>query len=79
MLLKCSGDILNNEFFLCRGENETVENIAAAVVAGRAKLDYVSAPAGAGLPLPARECPTCEGTVWLINWPNHLLFTIYLL
>jgi hypothetical protein len=58
---------LNNDFFLCRGENETVENIAAAVVAGRANVDYVPASAGAGLPLPVRECPNCEGTVWLIN------------
>lgn len=44
------------------GQGDSVQSLAAAIASGSANLGYVPASVNSGLPLPRRECPTCEGT-----------------
>lgn len=53
---------------MCRGQGDSVESLAGAIAGGAANLTCVPASVNSGLPLPRRECPTCDGTVCCACW-----------
>lgn len=60
----CAGKGLVGYFVkdLESGQGDSVESLAGAIAGGAANLTCVPASVNSGLPLPRRECPTCDGT-----------------
>ncbi|GAB4849500.1 hypothetical protein Ancab_004294 [Ancistrocladus abbreviatus] len=49
-------------YTLNSGEKPTAENVAEAVVENRAELVHLPATVDLHVPLPSKDCPTCDGT-----------------
>lgn len=52
----------SHEFF-CSGEKATAECVADAIADNRAELVHLPSTMDLHVPLPSKECPTCDGTV----------------
>ncbi|CAM8948735.1 unnamed protein product [Rhodiola kirilowii] len=55
---------------LKRGEKATADSIADAIVDNRAELIHLPSAIDLHAPLPSKECPSCEGTVFVGLVPN---------
>lgn len=49
--------------YFCSGEKATAENIADAIGENRAELVHLPSSVDLQLPLPSKDCPSCEGSV----------------
>ena len=60
----------------CSGEKATAESVADAISDNRAELVHLPSTVDLHLPLPSKDCPTCDGSVRVIlqvheaNFPN---------
>lgn len=59
---------------MCRVQSDSVQSLAAVITSGSANFGYVPASVNSGLPLPRRECPTCDGTVCWRCWCIYIRF-----
>lgn len=49
--------------FSCSGEKATAEVVADAIADNRAELVHLPSAIDLNVPLPSKDCPTCDGTV----------------
>lgn len=66
----------------CSGEKATAENIADAIAENRAELVHLPSSVDLNLPLPSKECPSCNGSVRTFNYTStniRLVFLVSLL
>jgi hypothetical protein len=52
--------------YFCSGEKATAECIADAIADNRAELVHLPSSMDLNMPLPSKDCPTCDGTVRLV-------------
>ncbi|RWW51935.1 hypothetical protein BHE74_00041678, partial [Ensete ventricosum] len=48
--------------FCCSGERATADCVAEAIFENRAELVHLPAAINLSVPLPSKDCPTCDGT-----------------
>lgn len=66
VLLNCLYAVFFFYGYFCSGEKATAECIADAIADNRAELVHLPSSMDLNMPLPSKDCPTCDGTVRLV-------------